>query len=211
MAKRRYTKEEIVAFIKDLDTRAVKLSDTKIDNIIDRAYSELMTISKSLFSDEEVLDLAPYYESDEGKITVQINRDVTYVYDLYVTLEGEHKLKDACDDIINEIGLCRNPEIIKRDNRNNDIVHIYLDYIDDTRFDNAVIKYFYTPISTQDDIFMDSQVYIAFQDALGTSLNYFLKDVETENQKRNSMNRTARAAVQEPNDTPEPVRAVFDF
>lgn len=208
MAKTEYTKAAIVTFIKDLDTRAKSLSDSKIDNIIDRAYAELTTVSKKLFSNEEVISLAAYYEVGELKATLDIEDDVTEIYDMYTTIEGDTADKSICQDIVQGIGIYRNTDVLYRD-RYVGRFHVDLSVKESILFDNMVVKYHFTPKATTDSVFMDSQLYLAFQDALWAALNYFMKDVEGEAQKRASMTRTTKSAPQEPEDIPEESRAMF--
>lgn len=208
MASTKYTKDEIVSFIRNLDVRAQDLSDVKIDNVIDRGYAELSTVSKRLFSNEEVVDLGPYYEASESNLTLDLEDDVTDIYDLYVTVEGDETNKDICQEVIQGVGIYRNSDLAYRDNRHLGRLHLDLSAKDEV-FDNVVAKYYYTPKATNVDVYMDSQTYLAFQDAIWASLNYFLKDIQSEAQKRASMDRTVKSAVQEPEDIPDSPRAIF--
>ncbi len=209
MAKTKYTKDEIVAFIRDLDVRAKTLSDTKIDNIIDRGYAELTTVSKRLFSNEDVIPLDEYYDNGELKVALDIEDDVTEIYDIYVTEETD--TKTFSQETIQGVGIYRNNDVAFRDNRYLGRFHLDLtvEYVADVIFDNCVVKYYYTPKATNDDVFMDSQVYLAFQDAMWAALNYFMKDIEGESQKRASMTRTSQSTTQEPEDIPTEGRAMF--
>ena len=148
MAKTKYTKEEIVAFVKDLDTRAKTLSETKIDAIINRGYAELTTVSKRLFSNEEVLSLASYYEGGEYKFIVDVDEDVTEVYDVYTTIEGEDRDKSMCQEIIQGVGIYRNDSLSFRDNRYIGRIQTDLSTVE-TEFDNLVIKYSITEDSSE--------------------------------------------------------------
>ena len=208
MAKTKYTKDQIVSFVKELDVRAKTLSDTKIDDVINRAYAELMTVSKKLFSNEEVVYLGDYYDVGETKFTLDIQEDTNEIYDLYTTIEGDNTDKAICQEVIQGVGIYRNNDVSYRDNRYVGRFHVDLKAVDFI-FNNVVCKYYYTPEATSDDVFMDRQLFMAFQDAIWTSLNYFLKDVESEMQKKASMNRTAKSVTQDPEDVPEEGRAMF--
>ncbi len=205
--KTEYTRANIVAFIKNLDTRAQKFTDEKIDDIINRGYAELSTVSKRIFSNEEVAALEPYYESGELQITVDVEEDVTEIYDLYTTIEGDRD-KSICQRTIQGIGMYVDNDVAYRDNRYVGRVHLSLDTLDEV-FDNVVVKYYYTPTAVTDSVYMDSQTYLAWTDAMWAATNYFLKDIEGEAQKRNSMGRTSKSMTQEPEDIPEHARALF--
>ena len=58
--KKAYTPETITEVIKLLDTRALKLNETKLNMVIDDAYAELCTVVQA-FSDEEVINLNTFY------------------------------------------------------------------------------------------------------------------------------------------------------
>ena len=114
--KTKYTREEISAFVKSLDVRAKTLDDTKIDNAINRGYAELTTTSKRLFSNEDVVDLGEYYDGNEMRVTLDVEDDVTEIYDVYTTIEGDRS-KDICQEVIQGIGIYRNNNVSFRDNR----------------------------------------------------------------------------------------------
>lgn len=208
MAKTAYTRESIVAFVKGLDVRSQEFDDPKIDDVINRGYAELGTVSKRLFSNEEVLSLDEYYETGELKFTVDIEEDVTEVYDIYTTLEDDNSNRSICQEIIQDVGIYRNSDLAYRDNRYLGRCHVDLEARDET-FDSLILKYYYTPKATTETIYMDSQVHMAFQDAMWAALNYFMKDVESESQKRASMTRTSKSTTQEPEDIPDSPRAIF--
>ena len=213
MAKTEYTRDTISAFIKGLDTRARTLEEPKINEIINRGYAELSTVSKRLFSNEEVIDMQQFYDSGEVNISIDLEEDVTEVYDLYTTIEGEDVDTSVCQEVIQGIGIYRDSDFSFRDNRYIGRVHLDLDGLSgmatDVVFDNLIVKYYYTPKATTESVFMDSQVYLTFQDAMWAALNYFMKDIEGEAQKRSSMQRTSKSAAQEPEDIPDMGRAMF--
>jgi len=211
MAKTAYTRESITAFVKSLDTRAREFDDAKIDDVINRGYAELTTVSKKLFSNEEIVSLDEYYEVSEEKFTLDIEEDVTEVYDIYTTMEDENSDRAICQEIIQGIGIYRNENVSWRDTKYVGRCHANLGdrSVDSVKFDNIVLKYYYTPRSTTETVYMDSQIYMAFQDAMWAALNYFMKDVESEAQKRASMTRTSKSTTQEPEDIPDQARAMF--
>ena len=206
--KTMYTRDTINTFVRGLDVRAKTLTPTQLDNVINRGYAELMTTSKKLFSNEDVVNLAAYYTGGELKLTIDVEADCTEIYDVYTTIEGEVANKSVCEDIIQGIGICRDNDVAYRDNRYIGRVHLDLGASSNT-YDNLVVKYYFTPNATTADIYMDSQVYLAFTDAMWAALLYFFKDIEGEAQKRASMQRTSKSITQEPEDVPDIGRAIF--
>jgi len=208
MSKKAYTRDTIVAFVKGLDTRARTFNSSQIDNVINRGYAELMTQSKRIFSNQDIVPLDDYYEINELKVTLDVDVDVTEIYDLYVTVEGENLSKSTADEVIQDIGIVRNNDIIYRDNRYVGRFHLDLGALDN-KFNNAVVKYYYTPTASDQTVYMDAQTYLAFTDAMWAATNYFLKDVEGEAQKRASMERTSKSITQGPEDIPSSGRSIF--
>jgi len=208
--KTEYTRDTINVFIRGLDVRAKTLTDAQLNGVIDRGYGELMTTSLRLFSNEDVVSLNEYYEVGETRLTFDVEDDATEVYDVYTTIEGDRD-KSYCEEVVQGVGICRNNDVAYRDNRY--VGRVHLDLTTDTNpdlvYDNCVVKYYYTPKASDDAVMMSSQVYVTFQDAMWASLNYFLKDVESETQKRASMERTSKAIARVPEDIPERGRAVF--
>lgn len=209
MAKNTYTRTDIVDFIKALDTRAKAFDDTKLDFVINRAYTEMTNSAPTLFSDENILNLAQYYDLGQDLITLDVSEDCLEVYDTYTTLENTSSADlSICDEVVNGIGIYRNRDTIYRDNRNVGRVYVDLKAID-YQFDNAVIKFYYVPKATTAEVYMSARVYAAFQDAIGVAVNYFLKDVEGEMQKQASLRRTSLSANYEPEDIPDRTPQVF--
>ena len=208
--KNTYSRDDIVTFVKNLDVRAQKFTDAQIDNVINRGYAELTAVSRRVFSNEDVVNLTEYYENGELDFSLEVEDDCTEIYDLYLTLEGDKA--DSAPIVEQGVGIYKNSEVLYRDNRNTGTIHIKLsDLGTDTVFDNIVVKYFYTPTATDDSVYMTSQTYLAWQDAMWAATNYFLKDVESESQKRASLGRTSQSMVLAPEDETGQDRAVFGW
>ena len=186
--KKAYSQSMIVAAVKSLDKRAIVLTDDVINNIIDDGYTELCTIVQA-FSDEEIVNLDDFYTNNETLITLDIEEDVSAIYDLYLTIEGQDKL--LYDYGIEKI---RDKKVIYRDNRYNGRVHIDLD-TQERQVDNAILKYYYVPTHTSETIYMDAQTWLAFKSALGVAMYDTLHDVERNGQKRAEMTRRAKAIM----------------
>ncbi len=186
--KKAYTPEDIVTAVKNLDVRTQKLSDTSLSTIVDDAYTELCTIVQ-VFSDEEIVNLDSFYEGNETLVTLDIEEDVSEIYDLYLTIENQDK--DEYDYGIRKI---RDSKVIYKDNRYNGRVHIDFETLTE-KTNNAVLKYYYVPTSTTETVYMDAQTWLAFKSALGVALYDTLHDVERNGQKRAEMTRRAKAIM----------------
>ena len=190
--KVRYTKEQITNIVKGFDVRTSKMSTAQLDNIISLGFAELTAIVKA-FADEEIVDLQTFYDNGENKFTLEITEDVIGVYDAYVTIENQ-------DSSVYEHGIrkVRDTNVIYLDNRYHGKVHVNLaEMPENIHGDNAIIKYYYTPSSDFEYVYMDQQTYLAMNFAFGSALYDFLHDVERSSQKRAGLNRTATAIVPE--------------
>ena len=205
--KNTYSNDDITEFIKNLDVRAREFDAAKIAQVKNRGYAEMMTLSKHLFSGEEVVDLGPYYDLGETELTFDVEDNVNEVYDLYLTIEGDQVLPHGVTTI-QGVNQYRNNNTFYKDNRSVGRVHLDLTN-EDQVFDTAIVKYFYTPNATTEDLYMDAQTYLSFQDAMWVAVNYFLKDIEGESQKRASLQRTITSVSKEPEDETTFHRSVF--
>ncbi len=202
---RKITRSEIITLIKNFDKRTETFTDEDYNYVMDMGYAELATIVHA-FTNEEVVSLKPFYEAGENKFTIDVEEDVAYVYDLYLTIENltnldlyKHGIKKLTDE-----------NIVYKDSRMVGRVHVdltnmdketYPEIVEGTPANNLVIKYAYTPTSTTEDIYIDQPTYLAMRDAFGAALYNRLNDVERESQKRASLQRTGLAIVpQLPND-----------
>jgi len=148
--KTEYTRDDINTFVRGLDTRAKVLSDVQLNNVVNRGYAELMTVSTRLFSNEDVVNLDEYYASNEMTLSFDVEDDAVDVYDLYLTVEGEDADKSICQEVVQGIGIYRNDNVVYRDNSYIGRVHLSLDaeVLSDATFDNCLVKYYYTPKAT---------------------------------------------------------------
>ena len=78
--KKAYSPEVVLEAVKSLDTRTQVLPPEKLNAIIDDAYTELCTVIQA-FSNEEVVQLQSYYDLGEEKVTLDIEEDVSEIYD----------------------------------------------------------------------------------------------------------------------------------
>jgi len=211
-----YTKEYFVNRIKNLDVRAKKLSDDDIDNILNDGFAEISTIGM-LFSDEEVIDMADYYSNGEKQLTLDIEEDVTQIYDYYLTNESQasdifyHGIQKLQDSRFKRLDNSDQNSMWK-DNRYNGRVHINLDEVPNNIIvENAIIKYFYIPTSSSTSYYMDSQTRLATESAMGAAMYEYLHDVEKAGQKRAAMKRQGLAIIpfQDPEDLHKTYRSVF--
>ena len=74
--------------LKKLDKRIAQLPNEDLLEIITDGFAEVSTIGM-FFSDEEVIDMKPYYEVGEMQLTLDIEEDVTQIYDYYLTQENQ--------------------------------------------------------------------------------------------------------------------------
>jgi len=199
---KKVTRAEVLKMIQTLDKRTESLTDDDFNYIIDMGYAELNTIAHP-FENEEVVPLKPYYDNGELKFTVDVVEDVSYVYDLYLTIEGHqdiHQYKHGVQKL-------RNENVVYKDGRRVGRVHVDLTNLktlaeaDNKPADNLVIKYSYTPTHTTEDIYVDQPTLLAMRDAFGCALYNRLNDTDRESQKRAALGRTASAIVPRyPND-----------
>jgi len=164
--KRKYTKEAIVADIKVMDKRALTMSDEQIDMIINDGYSYIGMFTQ-LFSNEDVLEMAEYYDLGEHKLTIDIEDDTQFIYDLYGTVETVEPLRKVY-----------NADAIYQDGRYTGRIHINLDLCE--TLDNVVIKYFYTPQATDLDIYVDAMAYSVMKQSFRVAIDSYLKDDKRE-------------------------------
>ena len=188
--KIKYTKETLIQKIKDLDRRAPKLSETELDNILNHAYSEMSAVTQA-FSNEEVVPLDAYTDVGEQKFILDIEEDVTAIYDIYLSVPDQ-------DDTVYDHGIkkIRDINVIYEDNRYNGRVHIDLTRLNGTETpSNAILKYYFTPTITTEAVYMDQQTYLSFQYAIGLATYDALHDVARSEQKRAGLNRTLKAVI----------------
>ena len=199
---RQITRAEVIKLITTLDKRTESFDDDDFNYVMDMGYAELGTVAHP-FENEEVVPMSTYYDAGELKLTLDIEDDVAYVYDLYLTVEG---LTDVTT-YTNGIMKLRDENYIWKDSRQIGRVHVDLNNVNYDRnvgpvkIDNCIIKYAYTPTHTTENIYIDQPTYLAMRDAFGCALYNRLNDVERESQKRASLARTAAAILPSyPND-----------
>ncbi len=201
--KNKYTQADMIARFKMLDVRAKKLTDDQIMVLMDRAYGNLSAMFGYAFSDEEVVNMDQYYANGELKLSLDVEEDVIDIYDLYLTEENQsaylHGIKETRDE-----------NQVYRDNRYSGRLHIDLTHsvtipssgIDDGegRYDNCVVKYFYTPVTTVDDIYMDSITYTALEQAWQVVLSDYVKDEKGKAEALTDMMRLGSKITMPPED-----------
>ena len=161
-----HTRAQIVADIKRLDVRAQKLTEDEISQIMDEGYSEI-SLHGQIFSNEQVVDMGTYYDANELKLTLDIEEDCLGIYDLYGTIESVvplHKVYNA--------------DAIYQDGRYVGRIHIDLNLCE--TIDNVVVKYYYTPVSTTDSIYVDGPAYNIMMESYRVALSRRFKDLKAE-------------------------------
>jgi len=209
--KRQVTREDITEYIKRLDKRAISLTSQQITDIITSGFGELSTY-KFPFSGETVVNLKPYMDAGEEKITIEIEEDVHSVYDLYVTLHSTQKVDfvDSNDEmhgtpISYETGLHRLKKMIYRDDFDTSKVHIQLKNAP-LNVQNAVIRYHYFPTENFTELYTNAQGRLAIQYAMASCLYDYLHDVKRSEQKRAALKRVTGSNMSDAPESFEPYK-----
>ncbi len=207
--KKKVSKDSIKEYIKRLDVRCRKFDDEKIDQIIDDSFSELNTVG-SFFEDKDTLDMRPYLENGVKKLSYDIEQDVTYIYDAFLSEDGRkpHQNSDNMVEVDPRVKGRVNIDFTSEED-------MYKDYSyhpqDDLRIvetiNYLIVKYMYIPTSEFTEIFMDRDVHKAFRQALAASVYLDLHDEQKSNMHYQRMVLMARKViVQRPFDFDEQTR-----
>lgn len=160
--RRLVTKNDLKTFIKRLDTKCLKFTDDKFNDIIDKAFAEMQYV----FSDEDALEVSQYIEDGVEKMSYDIDRDVTYIYDAFLSSDAIGTIQNT--DLMVEI----DPRIIGRINidfgSQADRYGRYSVHPPVTGGEPTVliVRYYYVPTSSFDEIYMDREAQKLLLDAL---------------------------------------------
>jgi len=170
--RRKVTKIDLIEFIKRLDTRAKKFETEKFDEIIDKAFAQM----EYAFTDEDTLQVEQYIEDSVTKMSYDIERDVSYIYDAFLSEDSRNAITNT--DLMIEV----DPRIKGRINVDfSSQVDMYGKYSNHFGYNGTtpktlVVKYYYIPTSEFETIYMDRDVQVVLNDALRYALYLDLHD-----------------------------------
>ncbi len=160
--RRKVLKTDLVTFIKRLDTRCKKYEDEKFDEIIDKAFAQM----EYAFTDEDSLQVTEYVADGVTKMSYDIERDVSYIYDAFLSEDSRNAISNT--DLMVEV----DPRIQGRVNIDfSSQVDMYGRYSNHPGYNGTtpeflVTKYYYVPTSEFTEIYMDRDVQVVLNDAL---------------------------------------------
>ena len=193
--ERKITKTQLITYIKRLDTRCKKFDDEKFDEIIDDAFSEFNTTG-AFFFNEDALEVTDYITDGVIKLSYDIEKDVTYVYDAFLSTDSKTPMNTS--DRMVEV----DPRVTGRinldfssteDMYNAYTYHYQEDFNDGSVPEVLVVRYNYVPTSDFDEIYMNRDVYKAFRQAISTSAYMDLHDEKKAAMHHGKMIRDAKA------------------
>jgi len=189
--KRKITKDQMIEYISDLDTRCKTWDEKKFDRAITNGFAELCTVIQPFVSHINI-DLQEYYDLGETKFDINLSGDATSIYDLYLA-----KASDDFNVWKHDEEKVRDEDVIWKDPVNSDVVHVDMTKdIHNRTFESAVVKYFYVPTSDFDEIFMANDVYISLESAIAAATYDMLHDVEKASQQRAAFTRKGVSVVE---------------
>ena len=189
--KRKITKDELIEYMTDLDTRCEKWNEAKFDRAITNGFAELCTVVQPFVSQINV-SLQEYYDLGESKFDINLQGDATSIYDLYVS-----KAADTFNVWKHDEEKCRDEDVIWKDPVNSDVVHVDITKdIFNRTFETAVVKYFYVPNSDFVELYMSGDVYLSLEAAISASTYDMLHDVEKASQQRAAFTRKGQSIVE---------------
>ena len=189
--KRKVTKDQMIEYMKDLDTRCKKWDDAKFDRAMNNGFAELCTVVQPFVSQVNV-DLQEYYDLGEVRFDINLSGDVTSVYDLYLSRPA-----NAFNMWKHDEEKVRDEDVIWKDPVNSDVVHVDMTKdVASRTFETAVVKYFYIPNSDFDELYMSNDVYLSLEAAIAAAAYDMLHDVEKAGQQRSAFTRKGGAIVE---------------
>ena len=202
--KNKFTHDDIVARMKAIDKRVETMTPALVDTLMDRGYALLVSQYGYSFTNEDVVSLDEYYTAGELLLSLDVEDDVVDIYSLYVT-------RESLDKDVYKHGICReyNERYVYRDNRYSGRVHVDLNGTTTNQFDNVVIKYCYTPKSTDDDIMLDSITMTALEYAFATAIYSYVKDSDSKKEAAADMIAIGSSITMPPEDEETQVRSIF--
>ncbi len=203
-----FTYDQIVDRLKAVDKRVETMSEAQINLLMDRGYSILVSQYGYAFTNEDVVELDEYYASDELKLTFDVEDDVVDVYDLYLTEEGLSR-----DLYPQGIRQEKSEKFIYRDNRYVGRVHADLNGSENSdgtgQFDNAVVKYCFTPTHSTESIMVASITMTALEFAFSAAIYSYVKDHDSKDMALADMMAVGSSIPMPPEDEVEQVRSIF--
>ncbi len=182
--KRKITKDQMIEYISDLDTRCKTWDTAKFDRAMNNGFAELCTVVQPFVSQVNI-DLQEYYDLGESRFDINLSGDATSIYDLYLS-----KAANTFDVWKHDEEKTREENVIWKDPVNSDVVHVDLTKdIQNRTFENAVVKYFYVPTSDFDELYMSNDVYLALEAAMAAAAYDMLHDIEKASQQRAAFTR----------------------
>ncbi len=172
--RRKVLKTDLIEFIKRLDTRCKKYDDDKFDEVIDKAFGEMPNI----FTDEDALQVEQYIVDSVKKMSYDVERDVSYIYDAFLSEDSRNAITNT--DLMVEV----DPRIKGRVNIDfSSQVDMYGKYSNHFGYNGTtpkvlIVKYYYTPTSTFDEIYMDRDVQVVLYTALKVAAYSDLHDTK---------------------------------
>ena len=169
--RRKVTKAELVSYITRLDVRCKKFDEEKFDSIIDDSFSEL-NAHGNYFFDEDTIDVTAYLADGVSKLSYDIEKDVVYIYDAFVSLD------DTTAHLQSDWMVQVDPRTIGRVNLDftsqTDIYKSYTYHLQNfaeiaptpTKF---IVKYYYVPTSEFTEMYMNRDVHKALRQAISAS------------------------------------------
>ena len=195
--RRKITKEALVKYITRLDTRCKKFDEDKFDEIIDDAFSELNTFS-GFFHDEDTLQIEQYLQDGVKKLSYDVERDVTYIYDAFLSVDSRtvHKESDNHVEVDPRIAGRINIDFTSdKDMYKEYTYHEQLDKTDPTPPKVLIVKYYYVPTSEFNEIYMNRDVYKALRQAISSSTYLDLHDEKKSGMHYSRMEKYAKAVI----------------
>ena len=189
--KRKITKDQMISYMTDLDTRCKRWDEAQFDRAINNGFAELCTVIQPFVSIVEI-ELADYYDLGESKFDINLIGDATSVYDLYLS-----KAADSFNMWKHDEEKCRDEDVIWKDAINSDVVHVDLTKdIQKRTFENAIVKYFYVPTSEFTELYISNDVYLALEAAIAAAVYDMLHDIEKASQQRAAFTRKGKSVVE---------------
>jgi len=175
--KKKVTKADLREFVKHLDTRCKRMEEPIIDQLIEDGFAVVNEVG-NIFFDEDSLDVTQYLEDGVEKMSYDIERDVVYIYDAFLSEDSRHPIETS-DNMVEVdprvLGRINIDFTSTKDLYNRYTFHHPLDSVGN-KPNVLIVKYSYIPTIDFDRLFLSREEHKALRSGIAVAVYDYLRE-----------------------------------
>ena len=192
--KKKVSKQDLRDYVRHLDTRCKRYEDSVVDQLIEDGFAVVNEVGP-IFFDEDALQIKEYIEDGVQKMSYDVERDVVYIYDAFISQDSIHPIEYSDNYVEVDprvVGRINLDFTSKADMYKRHTFHHPLDAVGN-KLEVLIVKFAFIPTIEFENLFLTREEHKCFRAGVAVAVYDYLREEIKMSGFQKSLERTYKS------------------